>query len=374
MSKIVEKFYEDFPLYVDAMKDTCHHGNPYVLKESSGLEVGLNPYHLEGDVWTHTMMVVNQSLNQTGIVPPTAMEVVEYTTLLHDLGKTSTRKRSKTNPNRIHFYGHAGVSAWQSLRVLEEWGVPPHLKRLIMQTISLHHSFMEMLSPFDEKQSLKVGKKFRSEDECMMLFHQMACDALGRIDNTHGTSLESVNEAMRQWQEMGAYHTSGLDDPDQSKPTVTVMVGLPASGKSTYARTLNAPHIISRDDIVMSVGGKKTYADSWEVADQKEVDKHLEAEFVSVRNTGEDFVVDMTNLSPKARRRSLAHIGDKYNKKAVVMATSTVEIYSRNFARKKDGKFIEPEVIHKMMTSYTAPMYDEFDEITYVFPDGEEAR
>ena len=375
MSGLVKRFYEDYPDYVDAMKDTCHHANRYVLRESDGSEIGLNPYHLEGDVWTHTMMVVNHAMNVIHLSPG-ILEVLELSTLLHDLGKIATRKRSTTHPNRIHFHGHAGVSAHMALGVMRDWGISLSVQRDVFQTISLHHSFMDMLEPFTEETSQKVGRKFRHVHEsicgAMMLFHQMACDGIGRIDTTHETSIESVGFAMEQWKEMSIHHTS-LPMPLTGKPpnTVTVMIGLPASGKTTYAKKLGIP-IISRDNIVMELGKSTGYEECWEGADQKAVDKTLEKKLVSLKRLGDDFVVDMTNVSPKSRRRSLHGLGGAYHKKAVVMATGSREVYARNFKRKAEGKILDVNVLHKMMMGFTVPMYDEFDEIVYVFPNGEE--
>jgi predicted kinase len=371
---LVHKFTEDFPDYIDAMRDTSHHANRYTLRESDGTEVGINPWHLEGDVWSHTVMVYNHS-QHVNRLSPEVREALELSTLLHDLGKIATRKRSTANRGRIHFRGHAGVSSFMALAVMERWNIDKSVQRDVMQTISLHHSFMDMLSPFDEKTSQKVGGKFRyamGGDEVMILFHQMACDALGRIDTEHATTFDSITMALGQWRELADHHTR-VDLDVTPKPTVTVMVGLPASGKSQYAGKLGVP-VVSCDAIVMEHGGTDSYTENWGKVDHKEIDRALEAKLAVRKKIGGDFVIDMTNVSPKARRRSLSKFNSSHHKKAVVMATSSREMWARNFKRKADGKMLGLEVLHKMMTSFTVPMYDEFDEIVYVFPDGEEVH
>ena len=47
MYEIVTKFQLDYPELVKLMKESNHHFS----------EGNLNPYHLEGDIWCHTMMV-----------------------------------------------------------------------------------------------------------------------------------------------------------------------------------------------------------------------------------------------------------------------------------------------------------------------------
>ena len=92
MNKIKE-FQLEFPDIVHRMKTTTHHYDKF----------NLNPYHLEGDIWTHTMMV-HQHVWDEKLHPNLddgERELLSWVTLIHDLGKVFTRQtddeKKKTN-------------------------------------------------------------------------------------------------------------------------------------------------------------------------------------------------------------------------------------------------------------------------------------
>jgi tRNA uridine 5-carbamoylmethylation protein Kti12 len=79
----------------------------------------------------------------------------------------------------------------------------------------------------------------------------------------------------------------------------------------------------------------------------------------------ENIIVDMTNVSKKSRKKFLGQIPNKeYHKKAIVFITGLDEISKRNANR--PNKYIPDEVYLKMMTGFSYPTYDEFDEIVEV--------
>lgn len=71
-SDLIKWFQLTFPQLVKDMKNADHHYD----------EENLNPYHLEGDVWTHTNMVFKNSE-----IFSTDNDYVKWSTLLHDIGK-----------------------------------------------------------------------------------------------------------------------------------------------------------------------------------------------------------------------------------------------------------------------------------------------
>jgi len=78
--EILERLYKNFPELVKEMNDVSHNASDKVL----------NPYHLEGSIWTHTMMVYNYACTKQFPL------VVKFAALLHDVGKTRTKKTSCT--------------------------------------------------------------------------------------------------------------------------------------------------------------------------------------------------------------------------------------------------------------------------------------
>ena len=83
---------------------------PLILPEISAMHgVEQSPdYHPEGDVFVHTMLVLEQ------LVEPT--ESVAYGALLHDVGKPVTAGR---NEQRITFYGHTEQGAEMAVAILK---------------------------------------------------------------------------------------------------------------------------------------------------------------------------------------------------------------------------------------------------------------
>lgn len=76
MNKLVKDFQLKYPKLCKAMQECSHHYS----------DTELNPFHLEGDVWSHTMMSCNQAVNQN--------KNTQIAALLHDIGKPFTRKEN----------------------------------------------------------------------------------------------------------------------------------------------------------------------------------------------------------------------------------------------------------------------------------------
>ena len=72
----------------------------------------LNPYHLETDCWSHTMMVCKIAETQG------YDKVVQISALLHDVGKSGSRKVNPIN-NHVRFFGHERLSTEISREILK---------------------------------------------------------------------------------------------------------------------------------------------------------------------------------------------------------------------------------------------------------------
>lgn len=147
------------------------------------------------------------------------------------------------------------------------------------------------------------------------------------------------------------------------------MVGAPNSGKSTYIDEHDAYSnfkIISRDDMVMRLANTKKYDDAWKLVDQKEVDKELRKDFEHCIANGHHFVIDMTNMSKKSRKKWIDGINKElYELRAIVFRTPLETLLERN--KQRTGKFIPEHVIRAMFEAYEEPTMEEgFVEVFYV--------
>ena len=337
---LVRWFILNFPKTVKEMSNSNHAYD----------EKNLSPYHMEGDIFTHTMMVVN-ALKGTGI------ECI-LICLLHDIGKPICRDPLHDR-KYVRFLGHEPMSAFLSLSILNKFEEDfPDIKidkEKIFKVISIH------TEPY--KIPHKLNDRLINQD-LSFLWTLNACsdaDENGRFHTEDGASKRDG------WK----YELKTREIKEKEKEAI-VLVGLPCSGKSTYikqleTRPLKSHSVISRDDILMSFQGK-TYNEKWKNADQKEVDRVLQDWKKRCIDSGDNLIFDMTHMSRKSRRKSLHGLPNNYKKKAVVFLPTLETIVDRNEKRSKEnGKTIPEDVYESMIKAFYPPMYDEFDEIEWRF-------
>ncbi len=358
MTELISFFQLEYPDHVAHMKECNHHltnlddddvPKTVLLPGAEYHPSNLNPFHIESDVFTHTMMVCKQAEK--------APYEVRIAALLHDIGKPSTRKVNPKN-GRVSFFNHDAVSAFMALEIMnrEELGLSKSMKTRIFNMIALHTQVYKL-----------TPEQLVAMKDPLLL---MGLIALGKADHA------------------GRFHTKGeavipdfkdlpfvpYEDEPTAKKEVTILCGLPASGKSTYIKELEDSHsIVSRDECLMTLASQKfqakefTYNEAWEKVDQKEVDKLLQLRFNNAKkysDLGLNTIIDMTHMSKKSRRKSLSHFGSDYYKKCVVFLPDMPTLLLRN--EKRCGKIIGRDVIEKMMRSFYPPTYEEFDEIEYI--------
>ena len=168
MYQLIEWFQRNYPRHHKSLKK-CNHN--FDTKD-------LNPYHLESDCWSHTMLVCKVAeLSEYD-------KVVLVAALLHDLGKPKARRVNPRN-NHVQFFGHEEQSVRLAKEVLihllnEKYITHKELveiSELIMLHSLLHKevSSYDLLMQFKNKKSLYVH-----------LVQLNRCDALGRFCQDNG--------------------------------------------------------------------------------------------------------------------------------------------------------------------------------------------
>ena len=155
---------------------------------------------------------------------------------------------------------------------------------------------------------------------------------------------------------------------------IIVMVGLPASGKSTHRDKMIAESgvdyvIVSSDDEIerfaLEEGSNYTEAFDKYVGRATAIAKK---KFRDAVKEGKHIIWDQTNLTPKKRRSILKDVGEDYRKVAVVFELTDDELDRRINKRKSEtGKDIPAHVMKSMAKSYLPPTKEEgFDNIIFV--------
>lgn len=151
-----------------------------------------------------------------------------------------------------------------------------------------------------------------------------------------------------------------------------MLIGLPASGKSTWAIEYKAKfpefrfQVVSSDDIIEERGlvDGLDYSASY----LKNIDfaiKEMERRFDHHVKGGANIIHDQTNLSIKSRKGHLAKVVG-YVRSAIVFS-STESVRNRRFEKRKleTGKIIPSSVIDEMTKRFEHPTKQEgFVEIT----------
>jgi len=159
----------------------------------------------------------------------------------------------------------------------------------------------------------------------------------------------------------------------EKKLVVYILVGLPCSGKSTWRQKFlqsNEAHVCSSDDVIdrLCAGAGLTYNEGF----QKFVGQAgaiFNSDVAQGFKSGENLIIDRTNMGAKARRKFL-QLADKhgYRKVAVNFIVTDSVIEQRMKDRfEKTGKSVPDFVMKNMASNYDAPTKSEgFDEIITV--------
>lgn len=152
-------------------------------------------------------------------------------------------------------------------------------------------------------------------------------------------------------------------------PKLYMLIGVPASGKSTWVRNNVDPRAVvaSSDDYLEAMAARegKTYN---EVFDKyiKAANQHVNTTVDMAMNKGLDIVWDQTNLTKKSRAGKLSRFGDEWEKIAVVFPTPDDDEWKKRLDS-RPGKTIPSNILLGMKSSIEMPTKDEgFDEIIVV--------
>lgn len=331
--ELLRFFHSKYPKIVKSMRESDH-----ALSSDK-----LNSFHLEGSVFEHTMLVFHEAVRR-GYDFET-----QLTCLLHDIGKPWARVEN-LEKQKVTFYNHESMSVFLALQIMEDLKLPHDVRERLVKVIGLHTEVFKQ--PLQSLYDL-----IDDEQTYYSLMRLSNCDHSGRFaDNQDKIDYD--------------LYLPKEKEPRVSVPktkTVTLLVGLPYSGKSSLVssnREFDTSFIVSRDNFIELSNGNN-YTEKWNNSDQKDIDKKLQ-EFFIISKRFNNVIVDMTHMSAKSRRKTLSHFGKEWIKNCIILLPTLETIANRRELRTE--KVIDESVINAMIKSFRPPCLGEgFDNIEYRF-------
>ncbi|WP_339726863.1 AAA family ATPase [uncultured Gimesia sp.] len=331
-------------------------------------------WHAEGDVWTHTQMVCRQltELNEWSNLAPQEQIVLIFTALLHDAAKPLT---SQTDPKtgRIRSPKHAVKGEHLTRSILRELDCNLETRETICRLVRFHGRpafLLEKSKPEHEVVSLSWLVNHR------LLYLFALADTRGRTTD----SMSRPEEHLRFWK-MIAEELNCFDQPypfsnDQARflfyrcaepnlhyvphedytCTVTILSGLPGSGKDTWL----AKH---RPDLpVVSLDEVRAELEIHPTENQGEVAQVAQERCRQFLRAKTSFAYNATNLSRQTRQRWINLFSDYGARIEIVYLEPPLKtIVQQNQQRTKS---VPEKVIHQLAQRCEPPTITEAHSLT----------
>lgn len=147
-------------------------------------------------------------------------------------------------------------------------------------------------------------------------------------------------------------------------PNAVILVGLPASGKSTYLKQNSDEDedllVLSTDNIVMRMAaeaGIESYDEAWKIFIDK-ADKEFYASLAQAARDQRDIVIDRTNMTVKSRARLLRYLDD-YDTYAMVFGINLPVMEWLRRLNNRPGKTVPFKTLSTMSASFEMPTKEE---------------
>ncbi|MCE5981576.1 AAA family ATPase [Pseudomonas sp. LF19] len=336
-------------------------------------------FHQEGDVWTHTMMVVDALLADPVYqrATPEQQFVLFYAAVLHDIAKPSCTVIDEIT-GKIGQPGHSRRGAVDARILLWQAGVPFELRETICRIINVHQlPFFALAGDKSGRSAEQILHRLSWEVPVWMLCAVASADMQGRgfvgkqgvLDDIEVFRLLAEDEGCLDQPKAFAddytrrsYFRGASVLPQYSLyrevrgSQVIVLAGLPASGKDTWVNE-HAPKlaVVSFDDARQELG--LSHGDKGPVA-QYAIDKAK-----ALLRRREPFVWNSTHLSQQMRKKTLDLLYSyDADVQLVYLEQSERELMRRNARR---DTTLRNKDIERMYFRWEVPTPVEADRVEY---------
>lgn len=333
-------------------------------------------HHAEGDVATHTRMVVEslQANPAWQALPTEARGTLLLAALLHDIGKPAT---TREEDGRITARGHSGRGEVTVRRMLWEAGtIPFAVREQVAALIRFHQNPFFLIEREDSRyQALRISQTAR----CDYLALLAEADARGRICADPERMLLNValfreycaeqNCLTRPWQfpsdhsRFLYFRGMGERDPEyhayeeSDQPEFIILSGLPGTGKDTYIqRNLRDLPVISLDELRTEMG----------VSPREGQERVLDAARTQARvllRQKKSLVWNATNLSRELRDKRL-RFADDYGALVRIIYLEVPAARQRRQNKNRDD-VVPDAAIERMLHRWEIPDLTEAQKVEY---------
>ncbi|MFJ2548643.1 AAA family ATPase [Pseudomonas sp. NPDC087612] len=336
-------------------------------------------YHQEGDVWTHTMMVVDALLADPAYqrATPEQQFVLFYAAVLHDIAKPSCTVIDEVT-GKIGQPGHSRRGAVDARILLWQAGTPFELRESICRIISVHQlPFFALAGDKSGRSAEQILHRLSWELPVWMLCAVASADMQGRgfagkqglLDDIEVFRLLAEDEGCLDRPKAFAddytrrcYFRGASVLPQYSLyrevqgSQVIMLAGLPASGKDTWVNQHAADlAVVSFDDARQELG--LSHGDKGPVA-QYAIDKAK-----TLLRRREPFVWNSTHLSQQMRKKTLDLLYSyDADVRLVYLEQSERELMRRNARR---DTTLRNKDIERMYFRWEVPTPVEADRLEY---------
>ncbi|MEW4452168.1 AAA family ATPase [Bremerella sp. JC817] len=333
-------------------------------------------WHAEGDVWTHTQMVLRQleELEAWPTIGSHDRTVLKFTALFHDVAKPLTTRLDELT-GRITSPKHAVKGEHVARAVLRELGCDVMTREAICRLVR-YHGRPVFLTERDDPQHEVVRLSWMVNNRLLYWF--ALADSRGRDTD----SMSRPEENLDLWQ-LAAEEVNCFDQPypfvsdharftflraaepnlyyvphEQFRCRVTLMAGLPGSGKDTWIQRHREDWpVVSLDDLRQELEIDPT-------ENQGVVAQAAQERCRELLRAGTSFVFNATNTMRQTRGRWLdlfasydAHV------EIIYLEPDFREILRQNRARTQR---VPESVIHRLAERCEPPTWWECHRLQYV--------
>lgn len=337
-------------------------------------------YHAEGDVWTHTCMVVEALLGQAAYAGAGADDrfVLFMAALLHDISKPSCTVIDEET-GRIGQPGHSRRGAIDARLLLWRAGVPFELRERICRLIRHHQlPFFALTGNRSGESPERLLHRLSWELPVWMLCAVAEADMEGRDYQSKADVLAEISLFRDLAEEEGCLYAPRAFADDHTRVSyfrgarvapdfplfaepgseVIVMCGMPASGKNTYvAKHFPELPVVSFDDAREELGLRHGQNDG--AAAHRATDKAKE-----LLRQHKPFVWNATHLSAQMRTKTLDLLyAYKAKVRIIYLERPEAEIYRRN--SKRDTS-LKNGALGQMLFKWEVPLPVEAHSVEYL--------